>query len=163
MAIKYLSINNEVLNIENIPKLDSANTFKEKNIFENDIIQDSLVKHNRNCYILFNGFDSYSTPQNNKNVFICTTNNSDVAMEAISQHISLFQNSTGENGVQLLARQTNDRDHAYSQSMGIYYDYPANKFGSYTLHPYTNSNNNDIATTAWVRQLLTRNGINLTS
>lgn len=161
--IKQLSINSETLDISNIPKLNSTNTFKEKNIFENDIIQDSLVKHNRNCYILFNGFDSYSTPQNNKNVFICTTNNSDVAMEAISQHISLFHNSTGENGVQLLARQTNDRDHAFSKSMGIYYNYPANKFGSYTLHPETNSNNDSIATTYWVRSLLQRNGINLTS
>ena len=163
MAIKYLSINNDSIDFNNIPKLDSTNTFKEKNIFENDIIQDSLAKHNRNCYILFNGFDSYSTPQNNKNVFICTTNNSDIAMEAISQHISLFQNSNGTNGVQLLARQTNDRDHAFSKSMGIYYNYPANKFASYTLQPENNSNNDNIATTAWVRQLLTRNGINLTS
>lgn len=159
MAIKQISINNEILNIDELVKVRSdGNIFINTDNFNTFF---NFEKSNLNVYDLddpnnyWNTSDEYKwnegglkvrDTQHNQDIglFICGANKSDRTTYAIIRAVK-------PNPV-----------YTYAQ-MSIAYHYITDTFQTHCITPDINSNTDNIATTAWVRQLLTRNGINLTS
>lgn len=65
----------------------------------------------------------------------------------------------GNNKAALIARKNIDSEDK-QQQIQIQYDQASDTFITYTPHPPSASNNNEIATTKWVRDLLKSKGIN---
>ena len=68
----------------------------------------------------------------------------------------------GNNKAALIARKNVDSLDK-QQEIQIQYDQASDTFVTYAPHPPSNSNNNEIATTKWVRDLLIKNGYTLNS
>ena len=68
----------------------------------------------------------------------------------------------GNNRAALIARKNIDSQDK-QQEIQIQYDQASDAFVTYAPHPPSKSNNNEIATTKWVRDLLIKNGYTLNS
>ena len=164
MAIKYLSINNETLDISNIPKLDSNNTFTGNNTFNNlNTFQNiSLTKDYKYGYVYLNGIDNKTTPSETQTWFLVATNNNSSLPENNPAYISLSLDKTNNAVCEFAVRKTLDHyDYSAASLLGIQYNYNASRFETFSPHPPLQENSNFIATTYWVRQLMRSAGINV--
>lgn len=149
MAIKYLSINNEVLNIDNIPKLNIKNIFTNTQVIQGDhnnlnerpllMIQDSGHKYN----------DTIQNPIYQTISFLDKESN----WYGVCEHRILQTNGNSEMYLSI---------HNITQDIWQHIGIGVKNDGTiYTVSPTMNqeSNNNEIATTKWVRDLLSSKGL----
>ena len=144
MAIKYLSINNEVLNIDNIPKLDQLNTF----YFNHDNIL-SIKRPN---------LDAVNT-QDPVNSYIAFTDKNNI----IVGRVGIFCDDSSVNMTLRVSNVYNSDDQ--SRTIGQV-RIACTKTGQTIIYgqtPPSDSRSNEIPTCTWIRSLLTRSGITVTN
>ena len=146
MAIKYLSINNDSIDFNNIPKLDIQNIFKE------NIVIDKLNYE----YLIFNNASNNLTRQ--QNAFIILTENSNISASVVKSFLHLYYDPNNQSGIRIVSRkQLNDS--AIEKDIFIGYSNSQERFVTRCPVPVSSANNDEIATTNWVHQLLASKGI----
>ena len=160
MAIKYLSINNESINFNNIPKLNTQNTFLNNQVFlitspsdEISIKSNNLDINNPNDPNTWWNTNPDGTQWNENGIGILDKNNNVIAH---------FKGGMWKNNQQTycFVRVYDNSKSTFSEIQLIYKD---GYFYHYGYTPIQSASDNQIATCDWVRNLLIRNGINLTS
>ena len=142
MAIKSLSINNETLNLSEYVKNYQENPYCKSyltilNDGERGTWPNSILWSGVVCGDSINGDNDHAFGK----FEVCVDNTS------VKTQMTAYYNEVGIEDYNVLG-------------IGTTIDH---KYFSYTNNPDNNSNSDHIATTQWVRNLLKRNGINLTS
>ena len=148
--IKQLSINNEVLNIDNLAKLDSGNVFDVQQVIRSE-------KEGPSLKIIQPEMDITQDSERELRSQIWFTDSQNRGLGVI-QHIQ-----TGNYiSFQFLYNRIIDRQIQNSWiGLGIIHDLQTNQISvTSSNQPNIASNNSEIATTSWVRQLLASKGIN---
>lgn len=145
MAIKYLSINSETLDISNIPKLNTTNTFtKPITIRTPELKGDHIYLINDNLDINNAG----STELNTRLWF------RDKNMNTVSVVQSNIDN--GYINLQMLVENNEHQWQGISVRKNLS---TGNIYMQRSMDPGPNDNTTDIPTTRWVRNLLASKGI----
>ena len=150
MAIKYLSINNDSIDFSNIPKLDSDNIFAGVIISNNS---QSVVQRLQN-------YDVFSNPSDNMQYWVIQS--TDESGQYGVTKLKNYKDADGRQYFQIADCMYSDKDNYYMSGILIGH-FNSHQYVCITTDIPSNSNDNQLATTQWVRSLLRRNGINLTS
>ena len=150
MTIKYLSINNSSININNIPKLNTENTFtKNMKITNTNKYQNKAqsILYIRDEYYSYTSPDRVSDSLNTISFQDCNNNWYGVCEQRTNVNNDFTEVDLGIQNID--ANQWN------------YLGIGLNNGEIYTRcpTPVSNSNSTQIATTAWVRALLASKGI----
>ena len=146
MAIKYLSINNDSIDFNNIPKLNTHN------IFTDNITIDKLFHE----YLIFNNASNNLSQQ--QNAFIILTENSNLNAEVVKSFLHLYYDTNNQSGIRIVSRKQL-ADSTMEKDINIGYSNSQQRFVTRCPDPISSANNTEIATTYWVRQLLASKGL----
>ena len=142
MAIKYLSINNEVLNINDYSKINETNNC-------------SITNNNPYFRICNPNINMGVAPDTNEfaQYIFGTTDNQ---ISSFLARMLFYKNTDTQTALEFDVRQNITNDTA-----SIVHGYTAKgeKFTNLNYDPSSTSNSQQIATTKWVRDLLTRIGV----
>lgn len=146
MAIKYLSINNEILDIDNIPKLDSNNVFTRYNTFQSNSEALLSLRRDLNLY----------TDTNERNNLIEFSDKE----KHIFGRCGFYKDST-ITSMEIRISDCYNQDSASIAILGLRQDLQTGRtYTRSSAQLSSNSNGSELATTQWVRTLLKSLGLN---
>lgn len=165
MTIKYLSINNEVLNIENIPKLDAVNVYTSSGIVYDYLKDDNDPKsHKLHVIQCATNMQKGSIPKSYRigQVMKLTESHVEDVKETFAEYCMKVEDISGDinNWIKVYR---NIVDNSESSDISINYNNANNSFYTHCPTPTNVSNGTEIATTKWVRDLMKRCGISVVS
>ena len=162
MAIKQLSINNAVINFDNIPKLNTNNVFDGYNTFNKvvHILNNSdNGKYSKNAYLYLGNTVSYTeTPTATTHGYLCMAHDNGHDSD-IFAFIDLARTSSNSSSASLSARNVNEQNAPVNDSIQVSWNVDTQRFTCTASSPPDSVNNEEIATTRWVRALLRRLGL----
>ena len=162
MAIKYLSINNDSINFNNIPKLDSNNVFDGYNTFNKElhVLNNSNDgKYANNAYMYLGNTVSYTeTPTATTHGYLCMAHDNGHDSD-IFAFIDLARTASNNSSASLCARNVNEQNDPVNDSIQVLWNPNIQRFTCTISTPPDSINNEEIATTRWVRALLRRLGL----
>lgn len=165
MSIKYLSINNEVLNIENIPKLDTVNVYTGASVCY-DYLKDDNDPNSHKIHVIkcLTNMQKGNIPKSERlaHVMKLTESQVDDVKETFAEYCMKVEDISRDiNNWMKVYR--NKIDNLESSDISINYSNTNNGFYTHCPTPTNVSNGTEIATTKWVRDLMKRCGISVVS
>ena len=160
--IKSISINNQILDIDNIPKLNTNNVFDGYNTFNKDlhVLNNSNDgKYANNAYLYLGNTVSYTeTPTATTHGYLCMAHDNGHDSD-IFAFIDLARTSANNSSASLSARNVNEQNAPVNDSIQVLWNAELQRFTCTASSPPDSVNNEEIATTRWVRALLRRLGL----
>ena len=145
MGIKYLSINNSSIDFNNIPRLNTENIFTNVNRSTNNqcIIQD------------LQNYDVFSNPSDNLQYWMIQS--TDKNFNGVTK-LKNYKDIDGRQYFQIADCMYSDKDN-YNMSGLLIGHFNNQQYVYVTTSIPNNSNDRQVATTQWVRNLLRQSGI----
>lgn len=160
--IKQISINNAVLDIENIPKLNTNNIFDGYNTFNKEIHvlnNTNNGKYSNNAYLYLGNTVSYTeTPTVTTHGYLCMAHDNGHCSD-IFAFVDLARTASNDSIAALSCRTVNEQNALVNDTIQVRWNADIQRFTCTTSTPPDSANNTEIATTRWVRALLRRLGL----
>ena len=161
MAIKYLSINNETLNISELVRLTTINNLGANGrvTFQNGPSYQALTGY-YNIYVIPELKGTKPTTTYYRSMTLADKTKLDNISEDSNSlaKVELQYRTDGQTRAQLMAYKPSHDDSTFAY-LAIGWMENSNTAYTYCPSPANTSNNNEIATTQWVRQYLSSKGI----